>query len=128
MGRLWGAARGTSVAAMRRALVPRALPLCLLALAGCGDPAFEDYPRLLPVEQVLAEPVLPAHAAADPAAVQGELKAGRDALKARAAGRPAGTGDLAARAAALQARAAQIRAEACAEAKAAGQTRPDCPS
>lgn len=44
-------------------MILRALPLCLAALsAACAGQ--DDYPRLLPTAAALAEPALPAHAAA----------------------------------------------------------------
>lgn len=86
-----------------------------LALAGCGDQAAE-YPALMPTDQLLASPTLPAHAldAADSVdATAGGLTAQRDALHGRAdraiaqGGR---TGDLAARADALRERARVLAA------------------
>lgn len=104
--------------------------MAVATLAGCGDRVMEDYPSLVPAEQVLAEPVLPPHAAADPDAVTSELAGQRGDLAAEVAeaqaAAPVAPG-LAGRGAALQARAAAIRAEACAEASAAGGAAPDCP-
>ena len=66
----------------------RTVPLAcfLLILAACGR-ADGDYPRLLPTDQVLAQPVLPAHAAPvaeSPVAVEATTEAQADALAARA--------------------------------------------
>ena len=75
---------------MTRPFAPRrrpALLLLLAALAACADPG-GDYPRLLPTAQILAEPVLPAHAGpatTDPAAIETALAARAAALRARAA-------------------------------------------
>ena len=63
----------------------RYAPALLLLLAACSDG--DDYPRLLPTNQILAEPVLPAHAApvADaPEAVAAQADARAAALRARA--------------------------------------------
>lgn len=82
------------------------LALALLTLAGCGDYS-ADYPDLMPTDQLLAEPALPAHAAGSeksPLALETGLIA-----RAKGAGHHApshmDTGDLAARAQALQSRA-----------------------
>lgn len=67
------------VAAMRHALI------LALTLAACT--ADGDYPRLLPTEQALAEPALPAHATAartDPAPLEDATAARAAALQARA--------------------------------------------
>lgn len=72
---------------LRRMKMFRApLFLCLVPLAGCVDPG-GDYPRLLPTEAILAEPVLPPHAAdavTTPAAVGQTTTSRADALRAKA--------------------------------------------
>lgn len=57
----------------------------LLALSACADPS-GDYPRLLPTDRILAEPVLPAHVAipSSPAAVETELASRAGDLASRA--------------------------------------------
>lgn len=67
---------------MRQMLI---IPLAAL-LAGCTGEA-RDYPRLLPTDQILAEPTLPDHApdaALSPADVDAEAQARADALRQRA--------------------------------------------
>lgn len=61
------------------------LILCLLSLPGCQAEG-NDYPRLLPTEVILAEPVLPDHAppAAAPGPVRADAAARADALRRRA--------------------------------------------
>ena len=79
----------------------------VLALAACGDP-MGDYPSLMPTDQLLADPALPAHArdaANDPAATDAALQGRAAGLAGGAAGTAAGAGDLARRADALRARA-----------------------
>lgn len=101
-----------------------------LTLAACSGTATDDYPALVPAEQILAEPVLPAHASADPDAVSGELAAARGGLQAEVAQARAAPGaapDLARRGADLRERAAAIRAEACAQDAAAGRPTANCP-
>lgn len=90
--------------------------LALAVMAGCDDG--RDYPSLLPTDQVLAQPALPAHAGGvgtDPAAVTDALMARRAALQAQSAA-GGGTGldasDLDRRAAALRARAKALSARA----------------
>ena len=59
---------------------------CALLLTGCGGEA-DPYPRLLPTDQILAEPTLPDHtpeAARSPAAVDAEAAARADDLRRRA--------------------------------------------
>ncbi|WP_207099532.1 hypothetical protein [Paracoccus shandongensis] len=59
---------------------------CAALLSGCGNEA-DPYPRLLPTDQILAEPTLPDHApdaAASPAAVDAQAKARAEALRQRA--------------------------------------------
>lgn len=82
------------------------MALTLLALAGCGDYS-ADYPDLMPTDQLLTEPTLPAHAASSaqsPLAMETALTTRADSAGHRAAPR-LDTSDLAARAKALQARA-----------------------
>ena len=79
---------------------PAALILTLL-IAACSEGG--EFPALLPTDQVLAEPALPAHATAgraDPAPVEGATLARAEALRARAAAlqRPVVDPDLRARA------------------------------
>lgn len=57
----------------------RAAPALCLVLAACGADA--DYPALMPLDQLLAEP---APAATTPAAVQADLSTRAAALSARA--------------------------------------------
>lgn len=61
------------------------LILCLLTLSGCQAEG-DAYPRLLPTEVILAEPVLPDHAppAAAPGPVRADAAARADALRQRA--------------------------------------------
>ncbi len=93
----------------------RALPLLLLLAAACaGDPEAEDYPRLLPLETLLADPALPPHAAADPDAVARELRGAQTGLEAEAeAARAGGITDpaLIARAEALRQRAEALKGQ-----------------
>ena len=61
------------------------LPLLVL-LAACADDS-ENYPRLLPTAQILAEPVLPDHvgsAADQPMAVASDLESRAGGLRGRA--------------------------------------------
>ncbi|MTH77499.1 hypothetical protein [Paracoccus aestuariivivens] len=84
--------------------------LALLALTGCDD-RIGDYPALLPTNQILAEPALPAHAAdaaKDPTATTDALRGRAAGLTARAAGPVAHDPDLADRADALRARANEL--------------------
>ena len=58
----------------------------MLNVAGC-DSQTDAYPRLLPTDQVLAEPALPEHsaeAATSPAAVDADATARAEALRKRA--------------------------------------------
>lgn len=94
-------------------LAPTVLVLALPLLAGCGRADDDSYPRLLPLDQLTAEPAVPAHASdaiADPDSVRGELRARADAARGTV---PAPTGAnadvLARRAEALRARAAALR-------------------
>lgn len=86
--------------------------MILLTLAGCSD--YADYPKLLPMDQLTAEPNLPADAAIaarSPDAVDAELAGKRGELQARAQAAKAhgpDTGDLAARAEALRKRAQEL--------------------
>lgn len=78
-----GRVRALNLGAMKHVLIPVA---CALALSGCGG-APETYPRLLPTDEILAEPVLPDHApdaATSPAAVDAEAAARADVLRGRA--------------------------------------------
>ncbi|TBN43775.1 hypothetical protein EYE42_01170 [Paracoccus subflavus] len=61
------------------------LILCLLVPPGCQSEG-DDYPRLLPTDVILAEPVLPDHApaATAPGAVRADTAARADALRQRA--------------------------------------------
>ena len=62
-----------------------ALTIFALMLSACAGT--QDYPRLLPTDQILAPPALPAHArdaAADPAPLVSAASARADALRARA--------------------------------------------
>lgn len=95
----------------------RLAPALILALAACSTGSTTgDYPALLPTEDLLREPALPPHAAADPDAVAAELDADRGRLQRAAAEAAAPTAPgLAARGAALRDRAAAINAAACAE-------------
>lgn len=84
--------------------------LAVLALAGCAD-RMTDYPKLLPTDQLLAEPHLPAHAsdaATSPQAVAASLSGRAAALSGRAASGPAADSGLTARADALRKRAAEL--------------------
>ncbi|WP_022708274.1 hypothetical protein [Paracoccus zeaxanthinifaciens] len=63
----------------------RYAPALLLLLAACSEGG--DFPRLLPTDQILAEPDLPAHAepvAAAPEQVEERAEARAAALRARA--------------------------------------------
>ncbi|MFB2594203.1 hypothetical protein ACEYYB_05090 [Paracoccus sp. p4-l81] len=66
---------------MLPAMMPRRAPVMILALAlaACGG-TDADYPRLVPMDALLADPA----AAVDPVAVQAELGAGASGLRARA--------------------------------------------
>ena len=112
----------------------RLLPLFTLGLlAACSDGS-EDYPRLLPTQQILAEPSLPDHAgpaAASDApvreAVEGQGAATRGA--ANAIPDPVDEAALNARAADLRRRAEALRNQTS-DGDAAcpgGSTSPDCP-
>lgn len=66
---------------------PASALIACLALSACGSDA--DYPQLLPTQQILAEPALPAHARGpagplDPAAVEAAAAARAAALQQRA--------------------------------------------
>lgn len=52
-------------------------------LTACSGQSGEDYPTLLPMDQLLAEPELPT-AGVDPVAATSEARARADALRARA--------------------------------------------
>ncbi|MFI0395291.1 hypothetical protein [Paracoccus jiaweipingae] len=102
--------------------------LVLTALGGCGGtPQAGDYPRLLPMEQLLAEPHMATGSADSPDTVRAELAAQRQRVQSSAErtrqATPAPT-DLAARARALTARADALRG-AGGDCGAAGQ--PPCP-
>lgn len=98
----------------------------LAALAGCDDG--RDYPALMPTEQVLAPPALPAHAqdaARDPAVATDALAARGAALAGR------GAGGSVADATALDRRAEALRARAKALSQrsldsACPEDQPDC--
>lgn len=80
-------------------------PLIAALLAGCGNG--DDYPALLPREELLAEPALPP-GADDPAAINAELSARAGALDRRVGG-TGDSGGLNARAEALRQRAEALR-------------------
>lgn len=95
-------------------------------LGGCSDRT-GDYPKLLPTDQVLAEPRIPSHAAVvaqDPQETQQALSTRAAGLSASGAAGPGADSTLAARAEALQSRAAALRKTSldCPE------TGKDCPS
>lgn len=102
--------------------------LIISSLAACGDYS-ADYPALMPTDQVLAQPDLPAHAAGaarSPQAIEDSLTARAAHLAGGKAARPPATGagaggDLEARAAALQSRAAALARTPM------GGDGPDCP-
>lgn len=101
--------------------------LCLPLVAACAASQDDAYPRLLPLDQLIAPPMLPAHAAeaaADPTSVAADLRARAATAEMRAAGTPTPVTD----AAALQRRAADLRARAQAlQATDPGaSTLPDC--
>lgn len=82
----------------------------LLALAGCAD-RIGDYPALLPTDELLAEPDLPAHAAdaaTSDAGVAGGLQGRASGLASRVPAPAASDEDLTARADALRDRAAEL--------------------
>lgn len=107
----------------------RALPLITLGLlVACSDGS-EGYPRLLPTQQILAEPTLPDHATPVAAgeepvrdAVEAQGAATRNAAKAIPD--PVDDAALSARAADLRRRAEALRSQST-EAKTDAQ---DCPS
>ena len=103
---------------MRAGQIACALAVLVPVLTGCSD-RMGDYPKLLPTEQLLADPALPAHAADAPEDIDAALEARAAGLarRATAAAPTPATGDLAARATALRERA-----------QALSQTSPsDCP-
>ncbi|SNR52819.1 hypothetical protein EYF88_12050 [Paracoccus sediminis] len=68
---------------MKHALI---LCACVALVPGC-DASPEAYPRLLPTDQILAEPTLPDHApaaATSPAVVDAQAEARAAALRRRA--------------------------------------------
>ena len=69
-------ARSACTFASRSALIA-----CVALLAGCGNAA-DPYPRLLPTDQILAEPALPDYT--PQAAVDAEAETRADALRRRA--------------------------------------------
>lgn len=80
-------------------------------LGGCNDRT-GDYPKLLPTDQVLAEPRIPDHAAGaarNPLETQQALSSRAAGLSASGAAGPGTHSALAARARALQSRAAVLR-------------------
>ncbi|MBD9525289.1 MULTISPECIES: hypothetical protein [Paracoccus] len=84
--------------------------LALLALAGCDD-RIGDYPDLLPTDQILAEPNVPAHAAdaaTDPTAATDALKSRAARISGTAPAPVAADPALSRRADALRARAAEL--------------------
>ena len=93
--------------------------VALTGLAACGDDT-RDYPALLPTAEVLADPSIPSHAAADHS-LGAALDARGKALAGRAGGPPmARNADLHARADALRARAAILSRQSL--------DAPDCPA
>lgn len=92
---------------MRQPLI--AASLALLGLSACGDDS-GDYPALLPTEQMLAEPALPAHAAdvARQDNLAPALQARAGALSGRAPAPATDQAALARRAQALRDRAAAL--------------------
>ncbi|WP_415639305.1 hypothetical protein [Paracoccus nototheniae] len=65
---------------------PAALILMLM-LAACSEGADSDYPALMPTDQILAEPALPAHVGAvrtDAGPVEAATLSRAEALRARA--------------------------------------------
>ncbi|WP_209021242.1 hypothetical protein [Paracoccus ravus] len=110
-----------------------ALACALLALAGCDD-RIGDYPELLPTDQILAEPNLPAHAAEsarDPSAATAGLTSRASALKANTPGQVANDESMSGRADALRARAdalAQTQLDACPEGAACTRTAAPAPA
>ena len=101
--------------------------LALLALAASGDPA-GDYPALMPTDQLLAAPALPAHAAGaaeDPSPASAALDDRAGALAARAGAAQSGNdAALQRRAEALRRRAREISEQALDGSCPAGQ--PSC--
>ncbi|TRW96252.1 hypothetical protein FNJ84_13265 [Paracoccus sp. M683] len=103
-----------------------------LAAAGCSDDA-ADYPRLLPTQQILAEPSLPDHAGpitdnADPLRQAVQARGAATQARAGTIADPADGRDLAARAADLRRRADALRSESTAPADACqtGAATPEC--
>lgn len=96
--------------------------LIVMALLGCDD-RMGDYPALMPTDQLLAEPHIPAHAGDQSTDQAGAQLTARAAGLARGPSGLAPTGDLMRRADALRARADTLRQtslDACTE------DRPDC--
>ena len=112
----------------------RILPLSVLCFAAvaCTDGS-GDYPRLLPTEQILAEPALPDHAgpatsSADPVRDTVEAQGAATRSRADAIPDPVDDGALAARAADLRRRAEALRNQTDAPPDCpADATTPDCP-
>lgn len=100
--------------------------IALMGLAACGDDT-RDYPALLPTEQVLAEPAIPAHAAgaARDDSLGAALDARGQALARHAGPAPGRDSDLQRRADALRARAAALSQRAP-DAQQCPETQPDC--
>lgn len=113
----------------------RILPLFTLGLLAACSAGTDDYPRLLPTQQILAEPALPDHAAP---AIEADRPV-RDTVEAqgaatRGAGEaipdPVDAASLNARAADLRRRAEALRnqdAETGSETCPSGATSSDCP-
>lgn len=89
----------------------RTLPLLLLCLTAACTGDDQEYPRLLPTQQILAEPTLPDHVPDAQADLDESLRAQGTATRARADAIPDPTdaGDLQARAADLRRRAEELR-------------------
>ena len=93
--------------------------VALTGLAACGDDT-RDYPALLPTAEVLADPSIPSHAAADDS-LGAALDARGKALAGRAGGPPmTDSADLQARADALRSRARDLSQQSL--------DAPDCPT
>ena len=102
--------------------------LTLIFVAACTDGS-GDYPRLLPTQQILAEPTLPDHAGTlDGDVLRDRVQAQGKATRARgdAIPDPVDGAALAARAADLRRRAEALRQQTAPDCP-PGATSPDCP-